>query len=30
MSLTLYISFENFDVFNDLYKFEKEVKKKQR
>ena len=30
MSLTLYISFENFDVFNDLYKFEKEVKKNLR
>jgi hypothetical protein len=28
MSGTLYISFENVDVFNDLYKFEKEFKKK--
>jgi len=30
MPLTLYISFLNFDVFNDLYKFEKEFKKKLR
>jgi len=28
MSLTLYINFENFDVFNDFYKYEKEFKKK--
>ena len=27
MSGTLYISFENVDIFNDLYKFEKEFKK---
>ena len=27
MSLTLYISFEKFDVFNDFYKFEKVFKK---
>ncbi len=26
MSLSFYINFENFDVFNDLYKFEKEFK----
>ena len=26
MSLTFYINFENVDVFNDLYKFEKEFK----
>jgi hypothetical protein len=25
---TLYINIENFDVFNDLYKYEKEFKKK--
>ena len=30
MSFTIYISFENFDVFNDLYKFEKEFKNKLR
>ena len=27
MSLTFYINFENVDVFNDLYKLEKEFKK---
>jgi len=30
MSFTIDTSFENFDVFNDLYKFEKEFKKKLR
>ena len=30
MSFTIDISFENFDVFNDLYKFEKEFKNKLR